>query len=438
MKIRYSLNLRIIGLMLAFSLIIIAAFCVIQVKNQLSSIATFNIYRARVSAFIVKDNLEKVIKDSATESAPDIRQLFKNAILFLKESGIIENLVILNKNCEFIVTSGLNLDDMKLRPADYRIVKEYTDVSQKEKWLIPNIDPKRSVIDLYIPLLKDGNPEYIAKVMFSLGNIEEALKQVYIPIIITVVIIIFLNILLGSILTTTIVKPIKVLNEATKAIAGGNLKLKVNIRTKDEIEELGGTFNYMTEALQKMKERAENTNPLTKLPGNNIIQEETTKRINANRKFIFIYADLDNFKAFNDTYGIAEGDKVIKLIADIMRESLKLGGLDAFLGHEGGDDFVLIVAPGNAEKVTQYIIEGFDRRVRDLYKKEDLERDFIIANARDGSIQKFPIMTISLAGVSNEKRPLASYGETTNICTEVKKKAKSVSRSVFVLDKRID
>ncbi|MDD5449784.1 MAG: HAMP domain-containing protein [Candidatus Omnitrophica bacterium] len=422
--------------MVIFSLIIIAAFCIIQVKNQLSSITTFNLYRARVSALIVKDTLEKTIKEDALAASTDIRKSFQISILSLKESGIIENVVILNKNCEFVATSGKKF--AKLAPADYRIVKECADISQKNKWLIPNIDTQRSVIDLYIPLALDGNVDYIAKVMFSLGNIGDALRQVYIPIIITVVIVIFLNIILGSILTKTIVRPIKVLNEATKAIAGGNLKLKVNIKTRDEIEELGGTFNYMTDSLQRMKEKAENANPLTKLPGNNIIHEETSKRINANRKFIFIYADLDYFKAYNDKYGIAEGDKVIKLTADIMRESLKFGGPDIFLGHEGGDDFVLIVSPANAEKVTAYIINEFDKRVRDLYTKEDLQQGFIISTARDGTIQKFPIMSISLAGVSNEKRPLASYGETTNICTEVKKKAKSVSRSIFILDKRMD
>jgi diguanylate cyclase (GGDEF)-like protein len=246
------------------------------------------------------------------------------------------------------------------------------------------------------------------------------------------------NIVLGSILTKTIVKPIYILNDATKAIAGGDLKLKVDIKTRDEIEELGNTFNYMTEALQKMKERAENANPLTKLPGNNVIHEEIAKRITSNRKFMVVYSDLDNFKAFNDKYGIGAGDKAIKMTADIMRDSLKeAGGPDDFLGHEGGDDFVMVTVPARTAQITKYICDEFDKRVRALYKKEDLDTGFIVAHARDGSIQKFPIMTISLAGVSNEKRPLASYGEITNICAEVKKKAKAVPKSVFVMDERV-
>lgn len=436
--IKYTLRQRIITLMVIFSIILISTFCAIQVRNQLYTITTFNSYRARLSALIVKNNLEKILEQNPPEVTPDILPLLQNTILSLKETKVIEEAVILNKKCGIVTTSGIPLEQLKLKPADYRIVEECAVASKEEKWLIPNVDTIRGVIDLYIPLIKNGEFEYIAKTTFSLGNIQEALKQVYTPILITVITIVLVNILLGSILTKTIVKPINILNDATKKIAGGNLKLKVDIRTRDEIQELGDTFNYMTEALLKMKDRAENANPLTKLPGNNVIREEIDKRISTNRKFVVVYSDLDNFKAFNDKYGIAAGDEAIKVTADIMRESLKKAGSpDDFLGHEGGDDFVLLTIPQRVEDVTKYITEEFDKRVRDLYKKEDLDQGFIIAHARDNTVQKFPIMTISLAGVSNEQRPLVSYGEITNICAEVKKKTKTIQRSVFVLDKRI-
>ncbi|MBI4335558.1 MAG: GGDEF domain-containing protein, partial [Candidatus Omnitrophica bacterium] len=449
---RYTLRQRIITLLIIFSIIFISAFCGVQVKNQLSTITAFNAYRARLSAYIVKNNLEKIVREDAEPAAereqteppastgsPDIVPLLQQTILSLKQAKIMENAVIFNNKREVVTSSGTALKDMKLNPSDYRIVEECLGAAEKEKWFIPNIDAKRRIIDIYIPIYDNGNPEYVAKAIFSLGNIEDALKQVYLPIIITIVIVVLVNIVLGSILTKTIVKPINILNDATKAIAGGNLKLKVSIKTKDEIEELGNTFNYMTDSLQKMKDRAENANPLTKLPGNNVIHEEISKRINASRKFVVVYSDLDNFKAFNDKYGIAAGDKAIKMTADVMRDSLKkAGGPDDFLGHEGGDDFVLLTTPNKADQITKFICDEFDRRVRDLYKKEDLDTGFIIAHARDGSIQKFPIMTISLAGVSNERRTLSSYGEITNICAEIKKKAKAIPQSVFVLDKRED
>ncbi|MCM8781615.1 MAG: diguanylate cyclase [Candidatus Omnitrophica bacterium] len=440
-RFRYTLRLKIVTLLILFSIIFIGAFCVIQIRNQLSALTTFNSYRAKLSAFIIKDNLEKIITDNPLKSVVEISSLLQGALLYLKESEIVENALIFNTKGDIIFTSGVSPEDRKLKPTDYRIAAECVAISEKGKWFIPHIDPIKRIMNLYIPLLTEYRDiEYIVKATFSLGNIEEALKQVYVPIIITIITVIFANILLGSILTTTIVKPINALNKATREIADGNLALKVNIKTKDEIEDLGDTFNYMTEALQRMKETAENANPLTKLPGNNVIHEEITKRIYANRKFVVVYSDLDNFKAFNDKYGIGAGDKVIKLTADIMRESLKLGSSDDFLGHEGGDDFVLITTPANVEKVTNYITEQFDSRVRNLYKKEDIEQGFIIAHARDGTLQQFPIMTISLAGVSNEKRPLSSYGEITNICAEVKKKVKTLPKmkSVFLLDKRIE
>ncbi|MCX5715994.1 MAG: diguanylate cyclase [Candidatus Omnitrophica bacterium] len=433
---RYTLKSRIITLMIVFSIVFTGAFCLIQVRNQVSTMTTFNSYKAKLSALIIKNNLEKTIKENPTaEVTPEKIKLLDNSLSSLRDSGMIENAVLFTPQGEIIAGAAAGTQPTR---TDRRITEECSKVPEEGKWFIPQIDPQKKFVDLYIPLYDEGMLGYIVRARFSLGNIEEAMKQVYLPLVITAILVVILNVILGSILTRTIVKPIHILNRATKEIAGGNLKLKVDIKTKDEIEELGDTFNHMTASLEKMKERAENANPLTKLPGNNMIHEEITKRINTRRKFVVIYSDLDNFKAFNDKYGIGDGDKAIKLTADIMRESLKSGAHDDFLGHEGGDDFVIVSTPERAEKVAKYITEEFDKRVRALYNKEDLGQGFIMAHARDGNVQKFPIMTISLAGVGNEKRPLNSYGEITNICAEVKKKVKGVPKtnSVFMLDQR--
>jgi diguanylate cyclase (GGDEF)-like protein len=193
----------------------------------------------------------------------------------------------------------------------------------------------------------------------------------------------------------------------------------------------------MTQELIKMRERAENANPLTKLPGNIVIREQAEERIKANKKFMVIYCDLDNFKAFNDKYGIAKGDDAIKLTADIFKEAVKAkGGSDDFIGHEGGDDFILLTTPDKAGSIANYITKEFDARVKSLYDQEDLAKGYIVAQARDGSVKKFPIMTISLAGVTNEHRAISNYVEITNIAAEIKKKAKSIEGSAFVIDKR--
>jgi diguanylate cyclase (GGDEF)-like protein len=299
------------------------------------------------------------------------------------------------------------------------------------------IDQDSKSFSLYVPLKEADSVQYAVRVFFSLADLSGTMAQVYGPAFLIGILLILINVVVGFILAHLIIGPIKIFNDAAKNISSGKLGLRVNIHTNDELEELADTFNYMAMELVKMRERAENANPLTKLPGNIVIHEEIEKRIKTGSKFTVIYCDLDNFKAFNDKYGIAKGDDAIKLTAEIFKDAVKnQGKSDDFIGHEGGDDFILLAKPNYAEAIAHYITSEFDKRVRSLYDKVDLDQGFIIAHARDGSIKQFPIMTISLAGVTNEHRTIASYAEVTNIAAEIKKKAKAQTRSCFVLDQR--
>ena len=163
------------------------------------------------------------------------------------------------------------------------------------------------------------------------------------------------------------------------------------------------------------------------------------KRIQANEKFVVVYADLDNFKAFNDKYGIHAGDKAIQMTSQIFQESIKAKG-DAgdFIGHEGGDDFVIVTVPEKDDAITSQIIKDFDEKIRSLYTEEDLKAGCIVAKGRDGVVKKFPIMTISLSGVTNSHRKIDGYAEVTNIMAEVKKKTKAIEKSCYHLDKRTE
>jgi diguanylate cyclase (GGDEF)-like protein len=349
--------------------------------------------------------------------------------------------VIFNKDGKIAASTEKQLINGDVSYKDLNKLQDLEYISQDNKWFIPVIDNLRHRLDIYLAF-KDGQQEpiaYIAKLTFSLGNIQEAFFLVYKPVIITTVIVILLNILFGYLLSKTVIGPIRVLNEVTKIISAGNLSVRTAIHSNDELQELGETFNYMTEELIKMKERAEDANPLTKLPGNIVIREEIETRIVQDLKFVVIYCDLDNFKAFNDKYGIAKGDEAIKLTADIFKEAVKTQGNPGdFMGHEGGDDFILLTTPDKAQGIANFIIQEFDKQIRKLYSQEDLNQNCIIAHSRDGLIKKFPIMTISLSGVGNEHRSITSYGQVTNIAAEVKKKAKSIESSVFVMDQRRD
>ncbi|MFA4842887.1 MAG: diguanylate cyclase [Candidatus Omnitrophota bacterium] len=436
--IRLTLQNRITTLVIASSILFISIFTFIQLNNQVNSINRHNTYQANLSSLVVKNNLENILKTTALGGLkPDT--YIQSSLHALKNSNIINEAYVFDREGKIIASTETQLVGNDVRYKELGKFQDLEYLSKEDKWYIAEIEKMRRRLNVFLsatPGTGEALP-YVAKLSFSLGNIQDALVLVYKPVILTAVIIILLNILLGYLLSKIVIGPLKLLNEVTKIIAGGDLSIRSNIRTNDELEELGETFNFMTEELIKMKERAENANPLTKLPGNIVIHEQVDKRINENRKFVVIYCDLDNFKAFNDKYGIAKGDDAIKLTAEVFKEAAKQeGDADDFVGHEGGDDFILLTSPEKAQAVADGIIREFDKRVRSLYNAEDLKEGNIVAHARDGTVKKFPIMTISLAGVTNVHREISSYGEVTNIAAEVKKKAKSIEGSVFVMDKR--
>lgn len=178
-------------------------------------------------------------------------------------------------------------------------------------------------------------------------------------------------------------------------------------------------------------------NPLTGLQGNIEVQSEINHRIAKKDYFSVIYADLDNFKAYNDVYGFASGDRAIKLTADIITDSVHhLGTSGDFIGHIGGDDFVVISVPECTDAICEGIIKDFDEKILDLYTSEDREKGYIQAINRQGQKMKYPIISISISVVSNENRILISHIQVAEISAEVKKKAKAIEGSVYVKDRR--
>ncbi|MGZ3496980.1 MAG: GGDEF domain-containing response regulator [Vulcanimicrobiaceae bacterium] len=177
--------------------------------------------------------------------------------------------------------------------------------------------------------------------------------------------------------------------------------------------------------------------PLTRLPGNLAIEAELRRRIESKEPFAVLYEDLDNFKAFNDVYGFTHGDEAIQLVAsttvDVVR---RRGTVRDFVGHIGGDDFIVVTIPERAEEIAREVIDDFDREIRALYKEQDLQRGYIETRDRRGTLNRFPIMSLSIAIVSNEQRDLTNYAQVGEAAAELKRYAKSIGGSVFVKDKR--
>jgi diguanylate cyclase (GGDEF)-like protein len=186
-------------------------------------------------------------------------------------------------------------------------------------------------------------------------------------------------------------------------------------------------------------DRNRNANPLTGLNGNLEIQRDITSRITKGLLFAVVYVDLDNFKAYNDVYGFSNGDRIIVLTADILKDQVALfGNPDDFVGHIGGDDYIFVTTPDKAEHICQEIVDEFDSKVQFFYNEEDRARGCITTKNRKGEIDTFPLMTISLAIVTNEKREINSYVEVGDIASDVKKKLKSMPGSNYFVDRRKD
>jgi len=436
MPIRLTLRFRIISLVALFAILIIAAFTALLINRQLQVITENNQYRARVGTFAAKGAFERILLSTIRSGDPP--DAFQKLIPILREGQLAEEVAVADLEGKIVAATmpslkGTFLPREEAQNADYAR-KTYS----PKTWFYARVDPGQ--IQFYAPVTIDDVPQYVAVFRYSLGNMDQAIQQVFRLCILVAILVIVAVGFLCFLLTQSLLGPIQELNEATQDIAAGNLNQQVNVTTDDELGELAETFNDMTQALVALKARAENANPLTKLPGNNMIHEAIEKRIKEKKKFIAVYSDLDNFKAFNDKYGIGAGDQAIKLTAAIMREAMRKGTPGDFLGHEGGDDFITLTAPEKVGAVTNHVCTEFDKRVRQFYSAEDQAQGFILSKDREGNVRQFPIMTISLAGVGNVVRELTSYAEVTNICAEVKKKAKLLSKetgkSSFYLDKR--
>jgi len=181
-------------------------------------------------------------------------------------------------------------------------------------------------------------------------------------------------------------------------------------------------------------------NPLTRLPGSPAIEEEVMRRVADNEPFAFCYVDADNFKAYNDVYGYAKGDDVIKRIAALLVEKAKaVAGDDYFVGHVGGDDFVLVTGQDTAEQAAKAITEDFDKLIGEYYNEVDRRRGFITTMDRKNKTRDFPIMSLTVAIVAPRTQQ-KHYAKIVESAAELKRYAKDLpsrNGSIYVRDRRL-
>lgn len=184
-------------------------------------------------------------------------------------------------------------------------------------------------------------------------------------------------------------------------------------------------------------EMAKGANPLTGLPGNVAIERELSRRAEEGIASSVIYVDLDNFKVYNDAYGFKNGDKVILLAAQVLSEAARSHGqAEDFIGHVGGDDFILISDPARAAIVGREICEQFERRIGALYSEEDRKRGYLKGKGRDGKEGRFSLVSVSIGIIDCSFAEGFPMEEFSRRAAEVKKCAKALPGNSLFRDRR--
>ena len=199
-----------------------------------------------------------------------------------------------------------------------------------------------------------------------------------------------------------------------------------------------GDFKNLLRRMTDLKiEMAQQANPLSGLPGNLPVQKKLNELLQGSQPFMVIYIDVDNFKAFNDNYSFDDGDKIINKIADILTgvvpDEQVLHG-DSFIGHIGGDDFVVLSQHVEQHLFwSQAILEKFKAETREYYSEADQDRGGIEALDRQGNPQFFPLMSLSLGILLVEPGRFDHRQQLSSYATKAKKGAKKLGGNTYYI-----
>ncbi|MCU1375141.1 MAG: DNA-binding response regulator mtrA [Actinomycetia bacterium] len=179
------------------------------------------------------------------------------------------------------------------------------------------------------------------------------------------------------------------------------------------------------------------TSPLTGLPGNFEIESRLDRMLEEDLDFALLHVDLDGFKAYNDHYGFVRGDRAIVLTSRVIGQAVDaVGDHESFVGHIGGDDFVVVCAADRAEDMARTIVASFDDLAASLYDPEDRALGFIELADRAGHMHRYPFLSVSIGVASTTIRPFASSAEAAAVAVELKRFAKAAHGSAWRIDRR--
>lgn len=196
-------------------------------------------------------------------------------------------------------------------------------------------------------------------------------------------------------------------------------------------------LNAKIKSLLRSRDHDIGLNPLSMLPGNKVIEEKLYELVRNDQKFAVAYLDIDNFKSYNDKYGFFRGDEVLLSLSKIITSAIKeLGTEDDFIGHIGGDDFIFISFSENLDNICKNIISFFDKNAPLFYETVDKTAGYVESTNRIGMLTRIPLMSVSIAVVTNLNRTINHPGEMAAIAAELKSYLKTLPGSNYKIDQR--
>jgi len=177
-------------------------------------------------------------------------------------------------------------------------------------------------------------------------------------------------------------------------------------------------------------------NPSSRLPGPTTIERIISERLARHDHFAVCYADLDDFKAYNDYYGYFYGDKVIKLVARVIRETVYDHQPEGFVGHIGGDDFVFVITPDKIPLICEAVIRRFDAEVSLCYEPRDRRNGYIVSKSRRGTAETYGLLTLSIAVAVNHGNTFDHVGEVSHMVADLKHYIKTLPGSNYMIERR--
>jgi diguanylate cyclase (GGDEF)-like protein len=198
----------------------------------------------------------------------------------------------------------------------------------------------------------------------------------------------------------------------------------------------GTVMALLREMTDLQIKHARHANPLTLMPGNVPINEHLEELLQRSADFVVCYCDLDNFKPFNDYHGYSRGDQVIRFLAQLLTECVD--GQQDFVGHIGGDDFMVIFQSEDWMERCRLILDRLDQEIGVFYNAEDRDRMGIWGENRKGERVFYPLLSLSIGAVSSIGRQFSSCHDVSVAASEVKRQAKKTEGSSIFVDRRCE